>query len=414
MPKSTPKGMRDFLPEEMIARNEVFQKLESVYRSYGYLPLETPAMEYMDTLRAKAGGEVEGEIFTLEGRELALRFDLTVPLARVAATNSFPKPFKRYCISRVWRKEEPQRGRFREFWQSDIDIIGSKSPRCEAELLAVARSVMLAFGFPKPKIFINNRKILDALAEKLGVVGKKAEMFRLLDKWDKIGEEAVVTELRKVIGSKETEELFKSIKVKGDNESRLKAAEKLSKEGADELRSIVALCDFEVEVDLSLVRGLGYYTGPVFEIKLAENMGTIAGGGRYDNLLSVYGQSDFAAGISIGVERLVTLMAERQDGAGGKQKTYTKVFIASVKPEFFGYADEVANRLRAAGVSTETDLNERNLRKQMDYANSLSIPYLIVVGEKEQKAKMVTLKDMKTGKEECVPVNKAIETLQVR
>ncbi|MFA6531187.1 MAG: ATP phosphoribosyltransferase regulatory subunit, partial [Candidatus Micrarchaeia archaeon] len=316
---------------------------------------------------------------------------------------------------RVWRKEEPQRGRFREFWQSDIDIIGSQSPRCEAELLAVARSVLIAFGFPKPKIFINNRKILDALAEKLGVVGKKAEMFRLLDKWDKIGEEAVVMELKKVIGAKETEELFKSINVKGDNDSKLKAAEKLSKEGADELRSIVSLCDFEVEVDLSLVRGLGYYTGPVFEIKLAENMGTIAGGGRYDNLLSVYGQSDFATGISLGVERLVTLMNERNaENKKQAQKTYTQVFVASVKPEFFDYANEVANQLRSEGIAAETDLNERNLRKQMDYANSLSIPYLIVVGEKEQKAKTVTLKDMKTGKEECVAIQQAIEALQVK
>jgi histidyl-tRNA synthetase len=408
--KSTPKGMRDFLPEEMLVRNEVFSKLEAVYRSYGYRPLETPAMEYLETLRAKAGGEVEGEIFSLDGKELALRFDLTVPLARVAATNQFPRPFKRYCISRVWRKEEPQRGRFREFWQADADIIGSASPRCEAELLGMAKSILSDFGFPKPKFMLNNRKILDALAEKLSVTGpKKAEMFRLLDKWDKLGEEAVIAEMEKAVGGKTTEQLFSYVKSAKNNDEALDLAAKISKEGADELSRIVELCEFPVSVDLSLVRGLGYYTGPVFEIKLAENMGTVIAGGRYDNLLSVYGQQDFATGISVGVERLITLMAERKKGEGPEQKTYTRVFVAAVKPEFFAYAQKVAAEFRALGIEAEIDLNERKLRQQLEYANALSIPWLAVVGEKEMKENKVALKDMVSGKDESLSVLQAAE-----
>ncbi len=165
--KSTPKGMRDFLPEDMIIRKQVMEQIESAYRKYGYRPIETPAMEYLETLSAKAGGEIDGEIFSLDGNELALRFDLTVPLARVAATNAFPKPFKRYCISRVWRKEEPQRGRFREFWQADVDVVGSKEMRSEAELLTLTRETLIGFGFPNQRILLNNRKIMTAIIKQM-------------------------------------------------------------------------------------------------------------------------------------------------------------------------------------------------------------------------------------------------------
>lgn len=407
--KSTPKGMRDFLPEDMIIRKTVFELIETVYRKYGYRPLETPALEYLDTLKAKAGEGIEGEIFQVDGsegkeNEYGLRFDLTVPLARVAANTAEPKPFKRYCISRVWRKEEPQRGRFREFWQADIDIIGCKEMRAEAEILAVAREVMMRFGFPKPRILLNNRKIMNAIIEKLDLGENIDDILRILDKTDKIGDAAARAELKKLVGEQSTRDVLKLVKMTGTNEEKLANIEGICKEGVEELRQIIELCDFDLEVDLAMVRGLGYYTGPVFEIKLSDDIGGIAGGGRYDNLLELYGQKNCATGISIGIERLITLMKERSTKEQPMAKTYTQIFVGAVKPEFYNYALNVANELRIAGISTETDLNDRNLRKQMDYANSLGIAYFAVVGEREANEKKATLKDMKTGKEEVLSI----------
>ena len=406
--KLAPKGMRDILPEDAMLRERVVELIKNIYRKYGFVPIETPALEYLATLRAKAGEEVDKQIFRMDDNELGLRFDLTVPLARVAANNAFAKPFKRYVIAPVWRKEEPQKGRFREFWQADVDIIGTKGMRAEAEVLAIAREVIGALGFQKPRILINNRKILDALAAKLGVEGKKEAIFRLLDKIDKVGEDAVKKEMAEVIGSDKTKKLFEIFDTKGDNKKKLEVAQALSQEGANELAEISQLCSFEVEIDLALVRGLGYYTGPVFEIKASDEIGSIAGGGRFDNLLGIYGQADYATGISLGIERIITLLKERE---GDSKKTYTQIFVACAKPEFFKNATEIAGKLRAEGVACETDLNDRNLRKQLEYVNSLAIPYLIVVGERELKEGKFALRDMKSGKEEKLSLDEMVKRL---
>ena len=405
--KQTPKGMRDILPEDAIVRREVFEIIERVYRKYGFVPLETPAMEYLATLRAKAGEEIDKQIFVLKDEELGLRFDLTVPLARVAATNAFAKPFKRYAFAPVWRYEEPQKGRFREFWQADIDTVGTKGMRAEAELLTAAREALIALGFKELKIILNNRKILDALAAKLGIENKKEAVFRLLDKIDKAGEDAVKKEMNDVIGSEKTKKLFEIFDVRGDNKKKLQIARNISEEGANELEEIISLCSFEIEINLSMVRGLGYYTGPVFEIK-AGDIGSIAGGGRYDKLLGIYGQEDYATGISLGIERIVALLKEKRE----KQKTYTKVFVANAKPEFYKDAIKAAKEMRDAGISTEADLNERNLKKQFDYANAMQIPYMMIIGERELKEKKFTLRDMKTGKEEKLELSKIIGKLK--
>ena len=409
--KLTPKGMRDIGPEDMFVREEVMGRIRGIFQSYGYRPLETPALEYLDTLRAKAGPDVDKQIFVIDGDEYGLRFDLTVPLARYAASADTPKPFKRYAIDVVWRREEPQRGRFREFYQADVDILGSSSMRCEAELLSLARDVCLAFGFPKPKIMLNNRKILDGIASALGIEGDaRGEVFRVLDKLDKIGGAEVEKLLREILGNK-AEELLKIIRSKGDNESRLALAEKYSVDGAKEIREILSMCGFEVEFDLFLVRGMGYYTGPVYEIKLSEGIGTVIAGGRYDNLLGVYGQPSPATGISIGIERLMTLIAER--GARTK-RTDSVVLVAAVKPEFYKNAAVVAAKFRGAGIPCETDLNERALRKQFDYANALSIPYIAVIGAKEVESGTVTLREMASGEESQVPLEKALAILRGR
>ena len=343
--KLTPKGMRDIGPEEMFVREDVISKIRTTFQSYGYRPLETPAMEYLETMRAKAGQEVDKQIFVIDGDEYGLRFDLTVPLARYAASADVPKPFKRYAIDVVWRKEEPQRGRFREFYQADADIIGSNSMRCEAELLSLARDICVAFGFDKPKIMLNNRKILDGIAASLGVEGEeRAEVFRVLDKLDKIGEAEVEKLLRDILGEK-AGPLIKVIWAKGDNEKKLAMAAKYSEDGVKEMKEILSLCDFPIEFDLFLVRGLGYYTGPVYEIKLSDDIGTVMAGGRYDNLLGVYGQPSPAVGISVGIERLITLIGEQKKSVA--KKTDTVVFVAAVKPEFYPYASQVAAKLRA-------------------------------------------------------------------
>lgn len=412
MTKLTPKGMRDILPEDAILRRDVLQTVEQVYRKYGFVPLETPAMEYMATLRAKAGEEIDKQIFVLKDEELGLRFDLTVPMARVVATNTFPKPFKRYAFAPVWRYEEPQKGRFREFWQADIDTVGSKSMRAEAEVLAAARDALQALGFRELRILINNRKVLDAVVARLKIEDKKAAVFRLLDKIDKVGPIRVREELEQVIGKPRTMEFLQVLDTKGDNEAKLKAIEKVSPEGAEELKQVLALCPFPIEIDLSLVRGLGYYTGPIFEIKGGESIGSIAGGGRYDNLLSVYGQGDPAVGISLGIERIIVLLKERKAREQTSVQTYTQALVAAVKPEFYPKALETARTLRERGIAAETDLNERNLRKQFDYANALGIPYVIILGEKEIQSGKVTLRNMREGTEEALPPEEAIARLQ--
>jgi len=410
--KLTPKGMRDIAPEDMFVREEVIDRIRKTFQLYGYRPLETPAMEYLETLRAKAGPEVDKQIFMIEGGEYGLRFDLTVPLARYAASTDAPKPFKRYAIDVVWRKEEPQRGRFREFYQADVDMVGSSSMRCEAELLSIANTICKAFGFDKPRILLNNRKILDGIAESLKIKDEeKAEVFRVLDKLDKIGEKEVEQLLLEILGKEKSSGLLKIIMEKGDNKKKLALAKKFSEDGAKELEEIVSLCDFEVEVDLFLVRGLGYYTGPVFEVKLSEDIGTVMAGGRYDKLLGIYGQDTPAVGISIGIERLITLISARMP-SDAQKKTDTLVLVAAVKPEFYSYALDVASKFRLAGIPCETDLNERALRKQFEYANSLNIPYVAVIGEREKAAASVTLRNMKEASELMMKVEAALIKVQ--
>jgi len=406
--KLTPKGMRDFNPEEMIVREQVRARITDVYRRYGFRPLVTPAMEYIDTLRAKAGEEIDQQIFMLNDEKLALRFDLTVPLARVSANSDFPRPFKRYCVGAVWRKEEPQKGRFREFYQADADIIGTKSMRAEAELLTMAKEICTDFGFKKPKIMLNNRKILDALAKKVGFVKKKDDVLRLLDKMDKIGKDEVEDGLRDILGMR-ADELIEYTANGRSNKEKLASVKKIAPEGVAELEEILSLCDFPVEIDLSMVRGLGYYTGPVYEIKLSDDIGTVIAGGRYDNLLSVYGREDYATGISVGIERLFTLILEKNKS---NRKTYSRVFVACAKQDFYKNTLELAEYLRSEGIGAETDLNGRNLRKQFDYANSLSIPYTIIVGKREIDSGKFTLRNMETGKEEPLAKEKIAAKLK--
>jgi len=423
----TPRGTRDFMPGEMEARKGVFATVERVYERCGFRPLETPAFEEMEVLTAKCGEDVVKQIYRIGDSSYGLRFDLTVPMARVVASNSsLPKPFKRYQIGPVWRRDEPQKGRFREFWQADVDIVGSGEMAADAEVLAAACDALSELGFSGFEVRVNNRKLLDAVVEKAGVEKTKAgAVFRALDKIEKIGEEAVREELKAKarVGEKEIAKLMEVTKISGSSQKKLSEAAGMvsgnarGEEGLKELTELIYLFGkYEVAkkcstvVDFALVRGLDYYTGPIFEVKIPEGgVGSVAGGGRYDELIQLYGAPPTpATGISLGIERIIEVMRARKADDGKRRL----VFVAAVKPEFREYAMKVVEEFRKAGVPAETDLMGRNLRKQMEYANSIGAGFAAVVGEKEQKAATVTLRDLASGKEETVAVSDAAAKLK--
>jgi len=397
---SAPKGMRDFLPDEAAKREWAVEVIKRTYRRFGFVPMDTPALESVEVLERKCGDEIKGQLFRVDDGKTALRFDLTVPLSRVASSNTFKKPFKRYCIAPVWRREEPQKGRFREFYQADADIIGCPTVRAEAELIACAVAAISGLGFSGAVVRLNDRRVISAIASEL-LSGKEGEVLRILDKREKIGDAATV-EMLVAAGAKakDAQKLVADLTAAGKNDARLALAAKYSPEAAQSMKEILALAKeygkIDVAIDLSLVRGLGYYTGAIFEISLGKEMGSVAGGGRYDGLLSMYGQGDSAVGISLGFERLMVLMGSRESPKRG-------VFVAAVKDEFYPYALSVAAKLRAQGVEVQTDLNARNLKKQMDYA-ATCCRFIAVVGEREKKEGKVTLRDLESGKEEMLGV----------
>lgn len=418
-----PKGTKDFLPEEMIKREYVIEKIKKIFSSYGFDPLETPIFEDWNLLTKKCGEDIKEQIYKFEdkaGRKLGLRFDLTVGMARVIANNpQLPKPFKRYFISKAWRYEDVSKGRKREFLQADVDVVGVKGMEAEAECLACAIDCLKSLGFKSLQILLNNRKILDGLLELTKIpLQKNLEVFRAIDKLNKLGEETVKEELEKInLEEKQIEKLFKLIKIKGKPEETLKKAKSLLKgiktaeEGLKELEKIFELgkiygfSDYLV-LDLSLARGLDYYTGPIFEIaiKTKEKVGSIAGGGRYDKLIELMGgPSTPATGISLGIERIVEIMKSEQ--MFNLPKTKTKVFVANVNEKVKKEAIKIAQDLRRDGIECQVDLMGRNLTRQLEYADSLDIPFVIIIGPKELKEMKVKVRDMEKKSETEVKIN---------
>ncbi len=411
----TPKGMRDYCGEDALLREWIVDTIKCVYRQWGYEPLYTPAIEMRETLGAKSGDEIAGQLFKIEESDYALRFDLTVGTARFASGSNAPKPYKRYCIAPVWRREEPQKGRLREFLQADADIIGSKDMRAEAELLAMACKALEALGFEKFEVLLNNRKILNGLLKKLGIEKKESAILRALDKLEKIGKNQVKSELEKAqIDSAIIDELVGFIEFEGTNEQRLEIASKYSKEGCDELENILCILKYaykieNVRIDLSLVRGLGYYTGPIFEIKAGGGVGSISGGGRYDDLLGVYGKTESAVGISLGIERIFAIksMQDKQ-----KKVSSCDVVIVSADNESYGYGIELAKKLRENKISAMTDLNDRKVGVQIKYADSIGAKFVIVVGKKEIESGEYTLKNMQTSEQTQGDLEKMVEMIR--
>ncbi|MCD6476951.1 MAG: histidine--tRNA ligase [Candidatus Aenigmarchaeota archaeon] len=426
-----PKGTRDLEPDDMILRDKIIEKIKEIFERYGYLPLITPAFEELSTLTAKGGigPEAVKQIYSFKDkaeRELGLIYDLTVPLVRYITTNPDIKlPFKRYQISRVWRYEDISKGRYREFWQADIDIVGSSSMLADSEIIACAIDAFKNIGFKNFIIRLNNRKILSALIEYAGVDKNKIEdVLRTIDKFDKIGRKGVEEELLNIrkINKVSCDKILELIEIKGKPKDILKKAENIIKDikigidGIKELNEIIFYLEKMeaidvIKIDFSLARGLDYYTGPIFEVFIEENIGSLAGGGRYDKMIGLFSKKDIpAVGISLGLDRIVEIVKEKK--IFELPKTNIKVFVIPVNKNLIPYALEISQKIRKEKINCIIDLMNRKLSKNFEYANSQKIPFVIIIGEKEIKQNKLRLRDMVTGKEELLDMKDIIKKLK--
>ncbi len=411
------KGTRDIPPEEMRRLLFVFDKCRKAFEKYGFAPLETPAFESFELLAAKSGEGVKDEIYYFKdkgGRELGLRFDMTVGLARFIANNpNIQKPFKRYAFGKVWRYENPQAMRWREFYQLDVDTIGSPQVEADAECIACFCECLDALGIKNYYIRVNNRNLLKAFLASKGVPEKNMDdWFRIIDKLDKIGKEGVEKELlEKGFDKKIVKDVLDNLEKVSENPEKLK-----NMEGCQELARLTELAKSygiseKLKFDISLVRGLEYYTGLVFEIGIKDVKVSLGGGGRYDKMIKAFGGPDLpATGISFGLSRLIQYMEEKN--LFNIPKNIVKVFIANVDENSKSYAIEVAQKLRSSGIAAETDMMGKKLGKQLEYAAAAGIPFVAIVGADEIKQKSAKLRNMKTGKEEMVKVERLAEFLR--
>ena len=437
---SIPKGTRDFSPVEMTRRNYMFDTIKSVFRNYGYAPLETPAMENLSTLMGKYGEEGDKLLFKIlnsgdfmdkvtpeqiEGSpaalatkicEKGLRYDLTVPFARfvVQHQSEIAFPFKRYQVQPVWRADRPQKGRYREFYQCDVDAIGSRSLIYEAELVEIVESVFSKLGI-NVVLKLNNRKILFGIAEAIGHANKMIDITVAIDKLDKIGLENVEKELlERGIEQDAIERLKPILVLEGTTKEKLATLRTILAEsptgikGVEEMEELFGLIadqgtELEIELDLSLARGLNYYTGAIFEVKAKDfQIGSICGGGRYDDLTGIFGLPDTSGvGISFGADRIYDVML----GLGlfpEEAQLTTKVIFINFGGEERKVSLGLLKALRKAGVASEIYPDSAKMKKQMEYANKRAIPYVIIVGESEAAEGVATVKNMTEGTQEKV------------
>lgn len=412
-------GFMELMPNEQILFEQIKQKIEKAYQKFGFLPLDTPILELSEVLLAKAGGETEKQIYRFEKGEtdISMRFDLTVPLAKYVAKNygNLSFPFRRYQIGKVYRGERTQKGRFREFYQCDIDIIGDGelSVINDAELPSVIYNIFKELGFDDFTICINNRKILNGLFESLNQKDNSVEILRTIDKIEKIGKEAVIEELQKFKVTKEAiETIMNFIEIEGNTDEKIQKLQNLNIEnetfklGLEELTQVVknvrlfGVPDTNFKVDLTIARGLDYYTGTVYETFLNEyrEIGSICSGGRYENLAEYYTDKKLpGVGISIGLTRLFYKLNEL-NLINADKKSIAEVLIVPMV-EDLSIPIKIANILREKGINTEVFLNDKKLKSKMKYADKLEIPYVIIVGEDEINSGVVKIKNMNTGEE---------------
>jgi histidyl-tRNA synthetase len=416
--------MRDFLPRDVRRRDHVIAIVEDVYRRYGFQPLETPALENIETLTGKYGEEGNKLIFKVLRRgeheasgeaDLALRYDLTVPLARVVAEHrgTLPKFFKRYQIQPVWRADRPARGRFREFYQCDVDAIGSRSMLVETELCAAVSDVLQRLGFQDFVIKVNHRRLLSALLDASGVgADLQAQALVALDKLDKIGPEGVGTELdRRGIDPSAAKRLLSAFApgTTLDGVRQLLPADSDGIDAAAELERLFALgaatsAGAHLRFDPSLARGLSYYTGAIMEIAVPDLAGSLGGGGRYDGLIGMFLGDDIpACGFSLGLERILVVMGERGMFPDDVDAGAVDVLVTMFDEQSMTEALALARDLRKAGLRTEVYPEPDKLGRQFKYAAASGVPQVVVMGSEERARGAVTLKDMKTGQQATVP-----------
>ena len=425
-------GFMELLPADQLLFNKMLDTIKSTYETYGFLPLDTPTIEKSEILLAKSGGETEKQIYRFNkgDNDLSLRFDLTVPLARYVAQhyNDLAFPFRRYHIGKVFRGEKPQKGRFREFYQCDIDIIGNENLSVinDAEILSVIYSTFKALGFEDFTIRINNRKILNGFFEFLGIENK-ADILRVVDKIEKVGEIAVSQELRELgIGAEIVQKILHFIKIKGSVTEILNSLKamnvdnELFKLGVEELEKVCGYVgNFGVPeknytVDLTIARGLDYYTGTIYETILNNypSIGSVCSGGRYDNLAENYTNKKLpGVGISIGLTRLFYQLKEAGIIKADKKATPTRLLIIPMKGTV-DHALEIATKVRQAGIPAEVYLNEGKIGKMFSYADKLGIPYATVIGEDEIQSGMLKLKDMVSGNQEDISLPDIIQKIK--
>ena len=447
---SIPKGTRDFSPAEMGRRNYIFDTIRQVFKLHGYRPIETPAMENLSTLMGKYGEEgdkllfrilnsgeylrgvdhslVENEDYprlTSKICEKGLRYDLTVPFARfvVQHRNELQFPFKRYQIHPVWRADRPQKGRYREFYQCDADVVGSDSLLNEIELLQMIDEVFRRLGI-NITIKLNNRKVLAGIAELIGEPDKLIDITVAIDKIDKIGIDNVNSELReRGLSDEAVNRLQPILQISGTVKERLETLRKLLEEnptgtkGVEELTTVIngveAIgLDAELDLDVSLARGLNYYTGTIIEVKARDvAIGSITGGGRYDNLTGIFGMPGISGvGISFGADRIYDVL-NTLNLYPDETQTGTRIMFVN-----FGHSESIASlkmikALRSAGISAEIYPEPAKMKKQMGYADALHIPFVAIIGENEMKNGTVTLKDMTTGEQQQLTVDSLIEAI---
>ncbi len=427
MNKTEPRtlaGIMELLPSEQILFNQIKQTIENTYQKFGFLPLDTPILELSEVLLAKAGGETEKQIyrFTKGETDLSLRFDLTVPLSKYVAKNygNLSFPFRRYQIGKVYRGEKPQKGRYRELYQCDIDIIGDEELDIihDAELPSIIETILKELGFEDFTICINNRKILNGLFENLGQKERAQDILRIIDKIEKIGKEAIQEELIKIgLPHEKIQKIIKFIEIEGDSDEKIQKLEILGIEneiyqkGVEELKQVVknirlfGVSENHFKVDLTIARGLDYYTGTVYETFLNDyrQIGSICSGGRYENLAQYYTDKKLpGVGISIGLTRLFYQL-NQLNLIKAKQKAISQVLIIPMI-ENLEEPIKLATNLRKAGIKTEIYLSNKKVKAKFKYADKLKIPYVIVIGEDEINKKEVTIKNMETGEEKKVKI----------
>ncbi len=426
----TPSGFPEYLPGEQIEFNRLLMIIRDTYERYGFAPIDTPDIELSEVLLAKSGGDTAKQVyrFSKGDTDLSLRFDLTVPLARYVAQHEgqLAFPFRRYHIGKVHRGERAQAGRFREFYQCDIDVIGSHSPIVDAEIPAIINDIFEQFAFGEFTIRVNNRKVLNGFFESLGLADKSVETLRLVDKIEKLSRQDLADEFVKLgLATEQIERLFAFVEIDGDNDEviqqlrALGVASELFREGVDELEALVealrsmGIPEQRFRVDLKIARGLDYYTGTVYETVLNEHpeVGSVCSGGRYDDLAGLYTKTQLpGVGISIGLTRLFYKLCE----AGiitTKRQSPADVMVLPLTTEQIRYGLEIADTLRRAGIATLNYTEPNSVKAKFRYANRMGYRYVLALGENEERDETISVKNMDSGETTVVGREEIVEFL---